>query len=133
MTLQTDIEHLFDRYLTAWNARDFYTVAACYAYPCLFILPQASLSVGDKAEMLALLEGLFAGLEADGFCHTEIGKISVRACGDTLALVDVTDIRRLRKDGSILEVIDGHYVARFEKDAWFFNTAVVCTPGWQAS
>ena len=39
--------------------------------------------------------------------------------------------RRLRKDGSLLEVIDGHYVARAEQGAWLFNTAVACAPGWR--
>ena len=133
MPLQTDIDALFDRYLTAWNARDFDGVAACYTYPCLFVLPQASIPVADADAMVSLLTGLFAGLEENGFSHTEIGAVSATSCGDGLAVVDATDVRRLRHDGSVLEIIDGHYIARKEADGWRFNLAVSCTPGWNAA
>lgn len=126
-----DVKELFERYLSAWNARDFPAVAACYAEPSLFILPDATVPVGDRGALVTLLENIFAGLDAAGFSHTEIGAITARACGENLAVVDATDVRRLRKDGSVLEVIDGHYIARRVEGVWYFTVATACAPGWK--
>lgn len=130
-SLDEGIQTLFDRYLTAWNARDFDAVATCYAEPSFFVLPQASVPVSDKAAMISLLEQIFTGLEADNFSHTEIGAIEARSCEKDIAIVDAKDVKRLRKDGSVLEAIDAHYVARRKDGKWLFTTAVVCAPGWQ--
>ena len=119
-----DIQALFDRYLTAWNARDFETVAGCYTAPSLFVLPEASLSVLEQSAMIALLQNIFAGLEADGFSHTKIDKITACPHGDRLATADAFGVRRVRGDGSEIEVIDAHYVLRRTEAGWQFTTAV---------
>ena len=119
-----DIQALFDRYLTAWNARDFGAVAECYTAPSLFVLPNASVSVPDQRAMIALLESIFEGLEADGFSHTKIDKIMACPRGDKLAIADAYGVRRLRGDGSEIEVIDAHYVLRRTDAGWQFTTAV---------
>ena len=133
MTLQTDIQTLFQKYLTAWNARDFDAVADCYSFPCLFVLPNVSIPVPDAEAMKAMLQQLFTGLEDNGFDRTEIGNVTASACGHSLAIVDASEVKRLRADGTILETIDGHYVARLENGEWRFVSAVTCAPGWRTT
>ena len=132
IALDPEISALFDRYLAAWNTRDFDAVAECYSYPALFVLPHASVPVADKTGMIDLLGHIFSGLEADGFSHTEIGAVTAASCGEGLAIVDATDVCRLRGDGSVLETIDAHYVVRHSDGAWFFTLAVTCKPGWRS-
>ena len=48
-----------------------------------------------------------------------------------MAIVDAKEVARVRKDGSLIEVIDGHYVVRKFDDGWRFTMAVSCTRGWQ--
>ena len=128
---QKEIEALFERYLTAWNGRDFRAIAECFSEPAFFITPDMDISVPDHSTLVAMLQKMFAGFEADGFSHTEVGEISARPCAERVTIVDVKSISRLRKDGSLIEVIDGHYVARRTDDGWKFATVVVCVPGWE--
>lgn len=127
--MDTEIQALFDRYLNAWNGRDFEEVAECYAQPSLFVLPSVSVPVADKAAMIALLKSIFAGLENDGFSHTEIDSINATVRGDTLATADAYGVRRLRGDGTEIEVIDAHYVLRRGEGGWQFVTAVSLPEG----
>jgi hypothetical protein len=48
-----------------------------------------------------------------------------------MAIADARNVRRLRRDGSAIEVIDGHYVLRKEGGVWRFTVTVLCAPGWQ--
>ncbi|MEM7024645.1 MAG: nuclear transport factor 2 family protein [Pseudomonadota bacterium] len=129
--LKSEVDELYARYLEAWNARDFEGVAACYTEPAMFVLPTGAVSLPDRPALVALLKKLFAGLEADGFSHSTIGAVGARACGEGLAIADARDVRRLRADGSTIEVIDGHYVLRKDEGSWLFMLVVTCTPGWQ--
>ena len=131
--LSDEVNELFQRYLSAWNERDFSAVANCFAEPSLFILPDASVPIPDKPALISALKSIFAGLDAKGFSHTEIGAVTARSCGDSLAIIDATDVRRLRHDGSVLEVIDGHYIARRIESVWYFTVATACTPGWKGT
>ena len=128
---QKEIEALYERYLTAWNGRDFLGVAECFTEPAFFVTPNMDISLPDHSTLVAMLQKMFAGFEADGFSHSEVGEISARTCSARMTIVDVKSISRLRKDGSLIEVIDGHYVARQTGDGWKFTTAVVCAPGWE--
>jgi ketosteroid isomerase-like protein len=123
--VRAEIRAFFDRYIAAWNARDFDTVADCYAEPALFMQPTRSFSLPDRAAKIAMLEELFAGLAAAGFT------LSIRPTGETMAIADARNIRRLRGDGSAIEVVDGHYVLNKERGVWRFAVAVICAPGWQ--
>jgi len=125
------IQALYGRYLSAWNSRDFEGVAICFSEPAFYALPGMDIPISDRVSFISLLEKVFAGLEADGFSHTEVGEISARACGEQMAVVDAKSVARLRKDGSSIEVIDAHYVARKSDDGWRFTVAVTCTSGWQ--
>jgi len=126
-----EIEALYRRFLTAWNGRDFAGVAVYFSEPAFYALPAADIPLPDRATFADLLEKLFAGLEADDFSHTEVGSISARACGEQIVIVDARNVARLRKNGSAIEVVDGHYVAQRFEDGWRFITAVTCTQGWQ--
>lgn len=133
MTLTTEIDTFFQRYLAAWNARDFDAIVKCYSEPCTFVFPDVTVTAADHAALRALLQKVFVTLEADDFSHTEIASVTARPCGETLAVVDATGVKRLRRDGSILEIIDAHYTTRKSEDAWVFVTALVCAPGWQGT
>lgn len=129
--LKSEVDELYARYLEAWNARDFERVASHFSEPAMFVLPAAAVSLPNRAALVALLEKVFAGLEANGFSHSTIGAVTARACGEGLAIADARDVRRLRADGTAIEVIDGHYVLRREQKGWLFTLAVSCALGWQ--
>lgn len=127
-----EAEAFFEAYLKAWNAQDLEAVSALYAEPSIFVLPQASLPLADRAATLALLKQVFEGLNAESFEVSRCAKVTGRSCGGGLAVLDATSVDRLRKDGSMIESIDAHYVLRREADgAWRIVTAVVCAPGWR--
>ncbi len=128
---QKEIEALFERYLTAWNRRDFRGVSECFSEPAFFVTPGMNIALPERSALISMLQNMFAGFEADGFSHTELGEIVARSCAEGMAIVDVKSISRIRTDGSLMEVIDGHYIARRTDDGWKFATAVVCLPGWQ--
>ena len=130
-TVTDDVLAMYDRYLTAWNARDFAGVADCFGEPAQFVLPATSISLPDRNATIAMLEQLFDRMIADGFSHATIGAVTVRQCADGLAIMDARDVKRLRQDGSALEVIDAHYIVRREPDGWRIAVAVVCDPGWR--
>ena len=129
--IQAAAEGLFERYLSAWNARDFAAIADCFTEPSVFVLPENAMSMPNRAAATALLENIFAGLEAEDFSHSTIGAVNAKACGDGLAILDVSDIRRLRKDGSAIETIDGHYIMQRQGGDWFFAVVIPCAPGWR--
>lgn len=125
-----EVRAFYDRYITAWNAQDFPAVAACYSEPAMFLLPDKTVSLPDRAAMISMLESLFARLVADGFSHSTVGAFEVRPCGEGMAIADARDVKRLRGDGSAIETIDAHYVLRKEGGDWRFTVTVTCEPGW---
>ena len=129
-TVCAEIQAFYDRYITAWNAQDFEAVAACYAEPAMFLLPTTTASLPDRAAMIAMLKTLFARLNGEGFSHTEVGSFTVKPCGEGMAIADARDAKRLRADGTAVEVIDAHYVLRKDGGDWRFAITVTCEPGW---
>lgn len=126
--VETEIRALIDRYLTAWNARDLDGVAAQFTEPARYVLPGANLHMADRPAIVAALTSLFAGLEANGFDHSEAGALSVRICNETTVLAELRDVTRLRRDGSVLEVIDALYVCLREDGQWRLSVAIACDP-----
>lgn len=122
--VENDIRDLFAKYLKAWNRRDFSIVAACYTEPGFFVLPNMSLTLEDASATISLLKKIFAGLDEEDFSHTEIDEISVNPHSEQLATADAYGVRRLRHDGSEIEVINAHYVLRRTDVGWQFTTAV---------
>ncbi|MGI9493548.1 MAG: nuclear transport factor 2 family protein [Geminicoccaceae bacterium] len=122
---------LFARYLEHWNARDIQAIAACFTEPSMFVLPTGTIAMPDRRALTTLLKKIFDGLDAAGFSHSEVGSVTATPCGDGLAIIDASRVRRLKADGSFLEEIDGHYVVRETDEGWRFTVAVVCVPGWR--
>ena len=130
--LEQETQKLFDRYLKAWNARNFAGVADCFTEPAMFVLPGMTVSLPNHAELVGMLRKLFETLESQGFSHTTLGRISPRPCGQNMAILDVRSVKRHRDDGSLLEEIDAHYVMKREGGRWLLTVAVSCAPGWRA-
>ena len=130
-TTYAQAKALFYRYIECWNARNLPGVAACFTEPSMFVLPTGTIALPDHAALVALLKNVFAGLEAAGFSHSEVGPVTATPCGDGLVIVDAAKVRRLKADGSLLEEIDGHYVMRETDEGWRFTVAVVCAAGWR--
>ena len=131
--ISNEAQALFARYLECWNNRDFEGVAACFDEPSMFVLPTGPVSLPNRQALVELIGKIFDGLEAAGFSHTTIGAIEAHPCGDGLAILDARDVSRFKKDGSILETIDGHYVIRQSGEEWCLAVAVPCATGWKGA
>ena len=132
MSVQSDIEALFDRYLTAWNARDFPTMAGYFSEPTVYFFPDGPHPIPDRAALITSFEAVFERLEAENFSHTEIESVKAVQCNDTLAIVDLKNIARLRHDGSAIDRLDAVYVCTLKEGTWQLSTAVGCWPDWRA-
>ena len=130
-SIQSRGENLFATYLKHWNAQNIQFVAACYAEPCMFISPGGTAMLQERSALEEFLVQLFAGLNENGFSHSTVGEISVSRCNDGMAIMDVSNVRRLKSDGSVLEAIDAHYILKEYDDGWKIAAAVVCEPDWQ--
>ena len=93
--------------------------------------PAGVASLSNRAEFVAFLTKLFAGLNDGGFSHSTAGRISAVKCNKNLAIMDVSNVKRLKGDGSVLEEIDAHYILTATDDGWKFAAAIVCEPGWR--
>lgn len=129
--IEAELRAFYEGYIEAWNARAFDHVADCYAQPSVFVQPTGHVAMPDRAAILGLLHKVFDGLEAAGFSHSEVGAVDARPCGENMAMIDATDVRRLRKDGGLIETIDPHYVLTRSDDAWRIVTTVSCATGWR--
>ncbi|MEO1193997.1 MAG: nuclear transport factor 2 family protein [Pseudomonadota bacterium] len=128
---QADAEEFFDAYLAAWNAQDLVATSGFYAEPSSFVLPETTHALHDANATLGFLEAVFERLNREDFGRSTHGAITVKTCNDGVAVMDVRDIARLRKDGSTIETIDAHYVLRHDHDGgWRIVTAVMCRQGW---
>lgn len=130
-TIADELGQRYRDYIVAWNGRDFDGLAVFYTEPTMFISAQAVVPVADRAAMAALARTIFARLEADDYSHSEIGAITVRECDEGLALMDVADVARLRRDGSAIETIEPHYTCRRVDGVWRFVSVVSCRQGWR--
>ncbi len=129
---QAEAKDFFETYLAAWNGQDLEALSRLYDEPSTFILPDRSLPLADRAATVALMELVFQGLNADGFAASRYADLEARACGEGLAVLDVSAVERVRHDGSVIETIDAHYILRRQADAsWRITAAVVCAPGWR--
>ena len=60
--LEQETQKLFDRYLKAWNARDFPGVVDCFTEPAMFVLPKTTISLPDHETLVGMLGKLFETL-----------------------------------------------------------------------
>lgn len=119
-------------YIRAWNAQDFSAMATHFTEPCVFILESGSTLLPTRAVAIEFLHGIFERLRAEDFDRSEIGAIDVRRCSASLLLAEVDDIRRYRRDGTLLGVIEVQYTLRREADGRLrIAAALWCEPGWR--
>jgi len=129
--VQEEIAAFYAGYLEAWNKRDMTGLADCFTLPATFVSPMATVCVTDRAELRTSLTRNFERLESQGFSHSVLGSLTVRASNEGLAVADARGVRRLCRDGSLLEEIDAHYILRHDARGWRFAVTVSCAPGWQ--
>lgn len=127
-------QRCIDRYIAAWNARDFAAMARHFTEQAVFVLAGATQVLATRSELETFLRTIFAALEARGFGHTVIGKVTTRQLGATLLLAEVDDIRRYHRDGHLMETIEVQYTLRVDADAdsgLRMVSALWCEPGWR--
>lgn len=132
MTIESEVQTLFDIYLRAWNTRDFEGMAGLFTEPAVHVVPGGVESFSDRAAFAANLKERFAELERNGFDHAEIAAVEVRQCNDSTAMVDLRNIARLRADGSALEVLDAVYLCIKQDGRWRLSIAIGCWPNWRS-
>lgn len=126
------VERCIHDYIAAWNARDFPAMAASFTEPAVFVLASGTRVLASRGDLQAFLREVFAGLEAAGFDHTEIGAISVRRCAEGLVQAEVADINRYHRSGRLMETIEVQYTLRQESDGRLrMVSALWCQPGWR--
>ncbi len=130
MTPETEVNALIKTYLSAWNARDYEGMAALFTEPAVYVLADGPKTLATRADLVQSLMQQFAVLESNGFDHTEIESITVRACTDTTAMADMKTVARIKTDGSVLEVIDAVYICLRQDGQWKLSIAMACRPGW---
>ncbi len=128
----TAVERCVRDYIAAWNGRDFPAMASFFTEPAIFMLAQRTHVLDDRQALMRFLRELFAALDAAGFDHTEIGAITVRRCAEGLVQAEVADIRRYRRDGTLMETIEVQYTLRSDADGVLrMISALWCEPGWR--
>ncbi|MBA4285667.1 MAG: hypothetical protein C0434_09080 [Xanthomonadaceae bacterium] len=131
----TAIQLAIDSYIAAWNAQDFERMAAHFTEPAVFVMPSGTTVLPTRTALAEFLRTIFVPLNARGFGHTRIGAISSRALADGLYLAEVDDIRRYRRDGSLLETLEVQYALRRDPAALTAGLSIAmalwCDPGWR--
>ncbi len=133
MTVQTEIQELVEVYRAAWNARDFEGMAALFTEPATYVVPNGTLHIPDRLALIEKLKQQFAGLENNGFNHTEIESVEARQCNETTAMANLKNVARLRADGSAIDVIDAVYVCINQEGCWRLSIAMACWTDWKAA
>ncbi|GAB5469644.1 MAG: hypothetical protein Kilf2KO_26740 [Rhodospirillales bacterium] len=129
-----DAKDFYEAYLAAWNAQDLIATSGFYGEPSCFVLPDRTVPLEDANATLGLLEMVFEGLHREDFERSTYESLTVRSCNPGVAALDVSGIARHRRDGSVIETIDGHYILRHQDDGgWRIAVTVVCKPGWLAT
>lgn len=131
---EEDAAEFYDAYLAAWNAQDLTALCGFYTEPAFFVLPERSIALEDENVTLGFLEQVFGRLNADDYLRSTYRSLSVQDCADGMAVLDVAGIERRRRDGSLIETVDAHYVLRHNEDGgWRMTVAVICAHGWKSA
>lgn len=133
MTLQQEGRKFFASYIEAWNDQDVKRMSTYFAEPCVFVLESGTTVNPDRTALQGFLSRIFEDLNGRGFDHSTFGDVSAQACNETLAVMDVSNVARYHKDGSVMEVIDAHFTLRLVGGSWEIVTAVWCRPGWRTA
>ena len=128
--IQSEISHLIETYILAWNARDFEKMASLFSEPATYIVPTGNQHIPDRTALIAKLRQQFSELEAEHFDHTEIGEVIVTPCNDYAAIAELRNLRRLRADGSEIIAMDALCLCVIQEGTWRLSVVVAGKCGW---
>ena len=129
MDLTQELTAFYRAYLKAWNGREFERLANFFDEPCMVATAAGGMSFASRAAYQAHQRQAFAEIEARGYSHTTVGEITAAPLGPGLALLDVADVCRMHRDGSIMERRRAHYLLRLTGDGWRFTVVASCIVG----
>lgn len=126
MDLTQTLNAHYRAYLAAWNGREFERLAGFFDEPCMVAAAAGAVSFASHAAYEAHQRRAFAEVEARGYSHTIVEELAVTPLGPGLALMDAPDVRRMHRDGSIMERRRAHYVLRETPGGWRFTVVASC-------
>lgn len=114
------IEALFQRYIEAWNAKDFACIAnEVYRPPVYVFETETTSTLPTPAAIVTLLSGLRAELDKAGFTHSELAHVSHCDLGGGLMFASFHYRRFNARDPAAgKEVLSSAYIARRHPDGW---------------
>ena len=115
------VEALFARYIDAWNARDYACIANdVYRTPGYVFDAAATSILATPDEIVGLLAGLRADLDAAGFSHSLLDHVSTCDLGDGLmfATFHYRRIFRTEAGGEKDDLLASAYIVRRYPDGW---------------
>ena len=110
--LRAKVLETYNRYLDAFNKSDMETIDNCIAYPLAYI-GEDSVKMLDKfpVDPQDLKEKI-------GWATSNAFEIDVVAVSDKKAHIVLRNVRRLRKDGSLIEEATGFYAFKNTENGW---------------
>ena len=110
--LKAQVLETYNRYLNAFNKSDMETIDNCIAYPLAYI-GEDSVKMLDKfpVDPRELKEKI-------GWATSNAFEIDVVAVSDKKAHIVLRNVRRLRKDGSLIEEATGFYAFKNTENGW---------------
>ncbi len=110
--LRAQVLETYNRYLNAFNESDMETIENCIAYPLAYI-GEDSVKMLDKfpVDPRELKEKI-------GWATSNSFEIDVVAVSDKKAHIVLRNVRRLRKDGSLIEEATGFYAFKNTENGW---------------
>ena len=110
--LRAQVFETYNRYLNAFNEADMETINDCIAYPLAYI-------GADSVKMLDKFPVDPQELkEKIGWATCNSFEIDVVAVSDKKAHVVLRNVRRLKKDGSLIEEASGFYAFKNTENGW---------------
>jgi len=110
--LRAQLLKTYNRYLNTFNESDMETIDNCIAYPLAYI-GEDSVKMLDKfpVDPQDLKEKI-------GWATSNAFEIDVVAVSDKKAHTVLRNVRRLRKDGSLIEEATGFYAFKNTENGW---------------
>ena len=121
---EAGMEALYRTYVETFNREDAGGVAKLLSYPAMMGGPgHPPMTIPDALAYQRLIEGTFQHFKAKGWVRSQIDRMdAVATAGDTGVLV--ANYSRYRRDGSMIESGNGHYVMRRSDGRWSIIAAI---------
>ena len=124
ITAEAAMEALYRSYVETFNREDAAGVARLLSYPMMVGGPgHPPIAIPDQLSYQRMIEGTFQQFKAKGWVRSQIDRLqAVATAGDTGVLVAF--FSRYRRDGSLIESRNGHYVMRRSDGKWGIIAAI---------